>query len=182
MRYLPTRKAGAALGRGGQGDRMRRSDSRREDRDLKSRLWITRELLAEVDRQRESAGSRTAAMITRLSILMAAASVAGGAALTQNDPGVFLVAAALLAASAAVVAVAALLPRGVGENGIDEMQREMWNVEEPRALHVFLARKVETLRDEERLLDFRASCARIGFVLLTFSLIAIAAGVVEKAL
>lgn len=117
------------------------SDQRREDRELKSRLWITRELLAEVDRQRESAGSRTVAMITRLSILMAAASIAGGAALTQKDPGFSLVAAALLAAAAAVTGAVALLPRGVGENGIEEMQREMWNVEESRALHVLLARK-----------------------------------------
>jgi hypothetical protein len=121
-------------------------------------------------------------MMTRLSILMAASTVAGGAALTQKDPGLLLVGAALLAASAAVIGAIALLPRGVGENGIDEMQREMWNVDEPRALHVYLARKVETLRDEERLLDFRASCGRIGFVLLTLSLIAIAAGVVQNAL
>jgi hypothetical protein len=161
---------------------MGRGDQSREDHELKSRLWITRELLAEVDRQRESAGTRTAAMITRLSILMAAASIAGGAALTQKDPGIALIAAALLAAAAAVTGAVALLPRGVGENGIEEMQREMWNVEEPRALHVLLARKTETLRDEERLLDFRASCARVGFLLLTFSLVAIAAGVVEKAM
>ncbi|MGK2853648.1 MAG: hypothetical protein ACSLE3_05995, partial [Microbacteriaceae bacterium] len=92
------------------------------------------------------------------------------------------VGAALLAASAAVIGVIALLPRGVGENGIDEMQREMCKVDEPRALHIYLARKVETLREEERLLDFRASCARIGFVLLTLSLIAIAAGVFQNAL
>lgn len=161
---------------------MNRSEQRREDRELNSRLWITRELLAEVDRQRESAGNRTAAMITRLSILMAAASVAGGAALTQKHPGLFLVAAALLAASAAVAGAVALLPRRVGENGVEEMQREMWNVDEPRALHVYLARKVETLRDEERLLDFRASWSRVGFVLLTLSLIAIGAGVIEKAI
>ena len=160
---------------------MRRNEKRPEDRDLKSRLWITRELLAEVDRQRESAAARTATMMTRLSILMAAASVAVGAALTQKNPGLFLIAAALFAASAAVVGVVALLPRGVGENGIEEMQREMWNADEPRALHVYLDRKVETLRDEERLLDFRASCARIGFVLLTLSLVAIAAGVFQNA-
>lgn len=160
---------------------MRRSDKLCEDRELKSRLWITRELLAEVDRQRESAAVRMTTMMTRLSILMAAASVAVGAALTQKHPGMLLVGAALLAASAGVVGVIALLPRGVGENGIDEMQREMWNVIEPRALHVYLARKVETLRDEERLLDFRASCARIGFVLLTLSLIAIAVGVFQNA-
>lgn len=161
---------------------MQRSDTRREDRELKSRLWVTRELLAEVDRQRESAAGRTATMMTRLSILMAAASVAGGAALTQKHPAMSLVAAALLAATAAVVGVVALLPRGIGENGIDEMQREMWNVDEPRAMHIYLARKVETLRDEERLINFRASCARIGFVLLTLSLVAIAAGVFEKAI
>ncbi|MEO6532053.1 MAG: hypothetical protein ABIO06_00610 [Pseudolysinimonas sp.] len=161
---------------------MKRSEQGREDRELKSRLWITRELLAEVDRQRESAAGRTTTMITRLSILMAAASVAGGATLTQKDPGVFLVAAAMLAAGAAVTGVVALVPRGVGENGIEETQREMWNVNEPRALHVFLSRKLETLRDEERLLDFRAWCARIGFMLLTLSLVAIAAGIFEKTL
>jgi hypothetical protein len=155
---------------------------RREDRQLKSRLWITRELLAEVDRQRESAAGRTAAIITRLSILLAAASVAGGAALTQNHPGVFLVIAAVLAAAAAVAGAVALLPRRVGENGIDEMQREMWNVDEPRALHVYLSRKVETLRDEERLLDFRAVWSKVGFVLLTLTLIAIGIGVIEKAI
>lgn len=160
---------------------MDRSE-RREDRQLRARMWITRELLAEADRQRESAGSRTAAMITRLSILMAAASVAGGAALTQYRPGVFLVAAAVLAALAAVAGAVALLPRRVGENGIEEMQREMWNVDEPRALHVYLGRKVEILRDEERLLDFRATCSKVGFVLLTLSLIAIGAGVIEKAI
>lgn len=155
---------------------------RREDRQLEERLWITRELLAEVDRQRESAATRTAAMITRLSILMAAASVAGGAALTQTHPGACLVAAAVLAALAAVAGVVALLPRQVGENGIEEMQREMWNVNEPRALHVFLARKVETLRDEEKLLDFRADWSKVGFVLLTLSLVAIGVGVIEKAI
>lgn len=154
----------------------------REELQLKSRLWITRELLAEVDRQRESAGGRTAAMITRLSILLAAASVAGGAALTQKHPGVFLVGAAVLAAAAAVAGAVALLPRRVGENGIDEMQREMWNVDEPRALHVYLSRKVETLRDEERLLDFRAVWSKVGFVLLTLSLIAIGIGVIQKAI
>ena len=121
-------------------------------------------------------------MITRLSILMAAASVAGGAALTQKHPGVFLVAAAVLAAASAVAGVVALVPRGVGENGIKEMQREMWSADEPRALHVFLDRKAETLRDEERLIDFRAWCARVGFILLTLSLVAIAAGVIEKSL
>lgn len=145
-------------------------------------MWITRELLAEVDRQRESAGSRTAAMITRLSILMAAASVAGGAALTQRHPGAFLASAAVLAALAAIAGAVALLPRLVGENGVEEMQREMWEVEEPRALHVYLARKVETLRDEERLLNFRANCSKVGFVLLTLSLVAIGAGVIEKAI
>ncbi len=155
---------------------------RREDRQLRARMWITRELLAEVDRQRESAGGRTAAMITRLSILMAAASVAGGAALTQRHPGVFLASAAVLAALAAIAGAVALLPRRVGENGVEEMQREMWEVEEPRALHVYLARKVETLRDEERLLNFRANCSKVGFVLLTLSLVAIGAGVIEKAI
>lgn len=161
---------------------MRRKEKQTEDRQLEARLWITRELLAEVDRQRESAGTRTAAMITRLSILMAAASVAGGAALTQKHPGVFLVAAAVLAACSAIAGAVALLPRRVGENGIEQMQREMWNVDEPRALHVFLARKVETLRDEERLLDFRAKWSKVGFVVLALSLVAIGAGVVEKAI
>lgn len=152
----------------------------REDRELQQRLWITRELLAEVDRQRGSASERTTAMITRLSILMAAASVAGGAALTQKNPGVALILAAVLAAMSAIAGAVALLPRRVGDNGIGEMQREMWNQSEPRGLHVFLARKVETLRDEERLLDFRALWLRIGYALLTLSLAAIATGVVLR--
>lgn len=160
---------------------MHRS-KRREERQLEARLWITRELLAEVDRQSASVGERNAAMITRLSILMAAASVAGGAALTQDRPGLFLAAAAVLAASAAVIGGVALIPRRIGENGIRAMQREMWNESEPRAMHVYLDRKAETLRGEERLLDYRAKWSKVGFVLLTLSLIAVAAGVIEKAI
>ena len=162
---------------------MHRS-KRREERQLEARLWITRELLAEVDRQSASVGERNAAMITRLSILMAAASVAGGAALTQDRPGLFLAAAAaaVLAASAAVIGGVALIPRRIGENGIRARQREMWNESEPRAMHVYLDRKAETLRGEERLLDYRAKWSKVGFVLLTLSLIAVAAGVIEKAI
>lgn len=113
-------------------------------------------------------------MTTRLSILVAAASVAGGLQLGAAHPTPWYVVGVFLAGAAALLGAAGLWPVSGTENGIKELQDELWNTSSGEGAYIFMHRKLEILRDEEKVLTVRAWLSRFGFGALALSIIAIA--------
>jgi len=148
--------------------------SKAELRQLRERIGLIRDLSAEVDRQRAAYTSRASAMTTRLSILVAAASVAAGLQLGAAHPTVWYVIGVFLAGAAALLGAAGLWPVSGTENGVQELQDELWGMAPEEAAYVFMHRKLEILRDEETVLTVRAWLSRFGFGALALSIIAIA--------
>lgn len=148
--------------------------TRKQIRELRERREIIDALGAEVERQRESLSVRASAMTTRLSVLVAAASVTGGLQLTQGQPTPWYVVGVFLAGMAALLGGVGLWPRGGGENGVEDLQDELWNEPPAVAAYVLVHRKLEILKDDESTLKFRAWFARFGFLALGLSVIAIA--------
>lgn len=145
-----------------------------ERRELRERRGLIDNLSAEVDRQRASHAGRTNAMTTRLSILVAAASVTGGLQLGVDKPTAWYVVGVFLAGAAALLGAAGLWPVSGTENGIEELQNELWNKSPDEAAYILMHRKLEILRDEEKVLTIRAWLSRFGFGALAMSIIAIA--------
>ena len=141
---------------------------------LKDRQILIQSLSAEVDRQRDSVSGRANSMTTRLSILVAAASVTGGLQLGIDTPTIWYVVGVFLAGAAALLGAAGLWPVSGTENGIEELQNELWNMAPAEAAYVLMHRKLEILRDEEKVLTVRAWLSRLGFSALALSIIAIA--------
>lgn len=113
-------------------------------------------------------------MTTRLSILVAAASVTGGLQLGVDQPTAWYVVGVFLAGAAAIFGAAGLWPVSGTENGVTALKEELWNMTPAEAAYVFMERKLEILRDEEKVLTVRAWLSRFGFGALALSIIAIA--------
>ena len=145
-----------------------------ERKALHKRRSLIDDLSAEVDRQRESNAGRANAMTTRLSILVAAASVTGGLQLGVAQPTSWYIVGVFLAGLAALLGAAGLWPVSGTENGVDDLKNELWNMAPAEAAYVFMHRKLEILRDEEKLLGARAWLSRFGFAALALSIGAIA--------
>lgn len=145
-----------------------------ERRQLRERRELVDELSREVDRQRASHAGRANAMTTRLSILVAGASVTGGLQLAVDSPTCWYVLGVFLAGAAALFGAAGLWPVSGTENGVEDLQNELWNAPPEEAAYVLLHRKLEILRDEEKTLTARAWLSRLGFGALALSIVAIA--------
>jgi hypothetical protein len=143
-------------------------------RELRERIGLIRELSAEVDRQRVNHAGRASAMTTRLSILVAAASVTGSLQIGQASPSVWYVIGTFLAGAAALLGAAGLWPVSGSENGVEGLRDELWDKSPEEAEYTLMDRKLEILRDEEKLLGVRAWLGRFGFAALAFSIVAIA--------
>jgi hypothetical protein len=149
-----------------------------EDQQLAERRGLIDLLSAEVDEQRRSYASRAVSMNTRLSILIAAASLASGLQIAAHAPHFWYNVGACLAALAAIAGVVGLWPRTGGENGVEDIQGELWNLTPDRAAYQFMHRKLEILREDESTLHWRRYFAVIGFGLLALSIVAVALQVI----
>jgi hypothetical protein len=148
--------------------------SRKLRREIRERGPIILMLAQEVDAQRASYAARSASMNTRLSVLVAAASLATGLQVDLQTPHFWYLLGSCLAAGAAIAGVVALWPRYGGENGVEELQRELWNYPPDMARYVLLHRQLDVLKEDEGRLSVRAWCARIGYSLLALSIVAVA--------
>jgi hypothetical protein len=147
---------------------------KKELRELSERRGLIDELSAEVDRQRASYSERASAMTTRLSILVAAASLTASMQLNVDVLTGWYVVGVFMAGGAALVGAAGLWPVSGSENGVKDLQDELWNESPDRAAYILMHRKLDILRDDERVLAVRAWLSRVGFALLGLSVIAIA--------
>lgn len=148
--------------------------SKKELRQLTKRRGLIDDLSAEVDRQRTGHAGRASAMTTRLSILVAAASVTGSMQLGEQAPTAWYIVGVFLAGLAALLGAAGLWPVSGSENGVDDLKNELWNEPPDRAAYILMDRKLEILRDDEKVLAVRAWLSRFGFTSLGLSVVAIA--------
>jgi hypothetical protein len=155
-------------------DEPRRKKQQKEEHELQERSRIIGMLADEVAVQRTSFAARSSSMNTRLSVLVAAASLATGMQVDMAVPHLPYVVGACLAASAAMAGVVALWPLGGGENGVQSLQNEVWNESTDRAAYLLMHRQLEVLKEDESRLSFRAWCARVGYALLAASIVAVA--------
>ena len=151
---------------------------KKQDRELRERRYILETLDREVDRQRLSVASRASAGMTRASILIASAGVLMSVEAATLTTGKFEVASMCLAAVAVVLGAIVLVPRHGGENGIEDLQDELWNLKRDAATHRLLHRKLEILREDERLLKQRSLFAIYGFGTFVLALLALMADLI----
>jgi hypothetical protein len=139
-------------------------------RDLEAHRELILELAREVDRQRESYTARSDSMTTRLSILVAAATITATLQLDQQrGPSVLYILAVVFAGMSALVAGWALWPRNGPENGVAQLMRELWGFPEMVALYALVDRKLDILKADEAVLTRRGSKARWAFISLGLS-------------
>lgn len=158
--------------------RLKKVAVKREHRQVRERRGLIDLLSAEVDKQRESYASRSGSMNTRLSVLIAAASLVSGLQISTHQPHFWYIVGVCLAAAAALSGVIALWPRSGGENGVADLQNELWNLKPDMAAYVLMHRKLEVLRADEKTLHWRKTFATAGFLLLALSIVAVALQVI----
>jgi hypothetical protein len=151
-----------------------------EERQLSERRHVVDALAAELDVQRQSFIARSSSMNTRLSILVAAASLTSGLQVASHQSRAWLIVAVCLSAAGAVCGVFALLPRTGGENGIEALQAELWNETPARAAYLLLHRKLEILKDDEKSLHRKRWLAIAGFAFLAMSIVSVAIQIIES--
>lgn len=113
-------------------------------------------------------------MNTRLSVLIAAASLVSGIQIAAHQPHQWFLAADVAAAVAAICGIIALWPRRGDENGIEALRDELWEYPDDFALYILLHRQLEILKLDEATLTRRSRWAAGGFSLLTLSIVAVA--------
>ena len=158
--------------------RANKTVAKRERRQMRDRRGLIDLLSAEIDKQRDSFASRSGSMNTRLSVLIAAASLVSGMQISAHQPHFWYLVGTCFAASAALSGVIALWPRTGGENGVANLQDELWNLGPDMAAYVLMHRKLEVLRADEKTLHWRKIFATVGFLLLAFSIVAVALQVI----
>ncbi len=125
----------------------------------------------EVDRQRASVASRADSSLVRSSILIAAAGITIGAVADDSSMTPLVAVSVTLAVLAAIAGIGALWPRSGPEHAVMGMRDDVWNKSATAAADILLARKVDVLKHDERLLRDRARWLRIGFVVYAASLV-----------
>lgn len=149
-----------------------------EEEQVAERRGLIDLLSAELDTQRAGYASRAGSMNTRLSVLVAAASLVSGLQIAAHSPHFWYIMGACLAATAALTGVIALWPRTGGENGIEQLRNELWNMTPDMAAYVLLERKLEVLKIDESNLHWRRYFAVAGFASLALSIVAVALQVI----
>jgi hypothetical protein len=71
-----------------------------------------------------------------------------------------------------------LWPRAGEENGVEDLQNELWNMHPDRAAYVLLHRKLDVLKTDEKSLHRRRVFAAAGFLLLALSIVSVALQVI----
>jgi len=140
--------------------------------ELRDRAGLVAILSDEVDRQLQSVGARASSMSTRASLLVGAAGIMTGLQVAPDGDRPWQYIASLVAAGlAALVGVIALIPRGAPEVPILAAERTFWNYTASESRWTLAHWKLDTLRDQERALKWRALVVVAGFASLTIAII-----------
>jgi hypothetical protein len=138
---------------------------------LGKRTELIASLADEIDRQLESVGARSRGMATRASILIASASIMTGLQIPEEDRPWQFAASLIAGAIAAIAGVLALLPRGGPEVSIELAEQTFWNLSRTQAQRNLTYWKLDTLKDQEKALKWRARLIVAGFAALAVALI-----------
>jgi hypothetical protein len=131
---------------------------------------------AEVDRELASYVHRENAMQNRATVLIGAASVVGAIQLSEGFAPLNII-NLVLSFVAAVLGVRVLFPRkGDAPDPRPMHEAVLDGTPSDEALHRMIEVKIETLYEDEDSLSDRGKFARIGFIVLTLSILAAAIG------